>query len=217
MDQRWARPWFAATAACVVAGIVIQMFVNGHNASFFGGSTVGRILNIFAFFTIDSNVLIGVACALLAIRLDRTSTPFAVLRLTGLISITVTFVVFHVVLSRLLDLDSWAQAANQLQHTVVPILSIVGWLAFGPRGLTSGPMIKLTVIFPLAYMLFTAIRGPLASNWYPYPFVNVHELGYVRVLINAVWIALLFIGFAAAATALDRRLAGPPATGHPAP
>jgi hypothetical protein len=204
MDQRWARPWFAATAACVVAGIVIQMFVNGHNASFFGGSTVGRILNIFAFFTIDSNVLIGVACALLAIRLDRTSTPFAVLRLTGLISITVTFVVFHVVLSR-------------LQHTVVPILSIVGWLAFGPRGLTSGPMIKLTVIFPLAYMLFTAIRGPLASNWYPYPFVNVHDLGYVRVLINAVWIALLFIGFAAAATALDRRLAGPPATGHPAP
>ena len=208
MDQRWARPWFALTAACVAGGIIVQLFVTTNNTSSFGGSPVNRALNFFAFFTIQSNVLIGIACLLLAVRLERSSAGFAVLRLTGLVAITVTFLVFHVVLSRLLDLDSWAQVANQLQHTVVPILSIAGWLLFGPRGHASARVARWTIGFPLLYMVFTAVRGPLASNWYPYPFTNVHQLGYARVLINALWVALLFLGVAAGAAAADRRLPG---------
>jgi hypothetical protein len=207
MDHRWARPWFAATAACVAAGIVIQLVITAQNTHSFGGSPLNRALNIFAFFTIQSNVLIGVTCLMLAIRLDRQSTAFAAFRMAGLVGITVTFIVFHTVLSRLLDLDTWAQAANQLQHTVVPILSIVGWVAFGPRGKASGKVVKLAVIFPVLYMIFTAVRGPLASHWYPYPFIDVSKLGYARVLINTLWIALLFFAVAAGAAALDKRLA----------
>ena len=117
-----------------------------------------------------------------------------------------TFVVFHVVLSRLLDLETWAEAANQLLHTVVPVLAIVGWFAFGPRGLTSARVAKLTMLFPLFYMAFTLIRGPLNSDWYPYPFADVKALGYLRVIINAAWITLLFVALAAGATTLDKRL-----------
>lgn len=206
MDQRWARPWFALTALCVAAGIAIQLGISATSPEFFGGSPLNRALNVFAFFTIQSNLIVGGTCLLLALDLDRRSTLFEVLRLTGLVAITVTFVVFHVALSRLLDLDTWAQVANQLQHTIVPVLAVVGWLVFGPRGRTSKQVARYTVIFPLAYMVFTAIRGPLASNWYPYPFADVHALGYPRVAVNALWISLLFVGLAAAATALDRRL-----------
>jgi hypothetical protein len=215
MDRRWARPWFAVTAACVVAGIVIQLFVSADDASFFGGSSLNRALNVFAFFTIQSNLLVGVACLLLALDLDRQSSLFAVVRLTGLVGITVTFIVFHVALSHLLDLDTWAQTANQLQHTVVPILAVVGWVAFGPRGLTSARVAWWTTLFPLAYMAFTVIRGPLASDFYPYPFADVQELGYPRVVINALWVALLFVGIAAAANALDKRLSSAVLTTRP--
>ena len=55
-------------------------------------------------------------------------------------------------------------------------------------------------------MVFTLIRGPLASDFYPYPFADVKSLGYLRVCINAVWVALLFVSVAAAATALDKAL-----------
>lgn len=205
MGRRWSRPWFAATAACVLAGIVIQLVISWRTPGFFGGSPLNRALNVFAFFTIQSNVLVGVTCGLLAVR-PRASRVFAVLRLTSLVGITVTFVVFHVVLSRLLDLDTWAQAANQLQHTVVPVLAVVGWLVFGPRGLTSPRVARLTVVFPLLFVVFTMVRGPLASHWYPYPFVDVTALGYARVAVNGLWVALLFIGVAAGATWLDRRL-----------
>jgi hypothetical protein len=213
MDARWARPWFAATAAAVLAGVVIQLFVSANSDSAFGGSPVNQALNIFAYFTVLSNVIVGVTTLLLALDPNRTSSTFALFRLIGLVAITVTFIVFHVVLSRLLDLETWAEAANQLLHTVVPILAIVGWGVFGPRGLTSARIARLTVLFPLAYMIFTVIRGPLASNFYPYPFADVHALGYLRVSINALWVALLFVGVAAAATALDPRLPAPTAAG----
>jgi hypothetical protein len=206
MEARWARPWFAATSAAVLAGLIIQLFVTADNTAAFGGSPVNRALNVFAYFTIQSNLLVGVATLLLAVDPDRSSSWFDVLRLVGLVAITVTFIVFHVALSRLLDLETWAQAANQLQHTVVPVLAVTGWLLFGPRGSTSARVAKLTVLFPAAYMIFTVIRGPLASDFYPYPFADVARLGYSRVAINGLWVALLFVGVAAAATALDRRL-----------
>ena len=133
---------------------------------------------------------------------------FSVFRLIGLVGITVTFVVFHVALSHLLGLETWAEAANQLLHTVVPVLAIAGWVAFGPRRLTSARVARLSVLFPVFYMTFTLIRGPLNSDWYPYPFADVKTLGYLKVIINGFWIALLFVALAAGATALDRRLAG---------
>ena len=206
MNSRWARPWFALTAVCVLAGLIVQIVLSATDPTVFGGSPVNRSLNVFAYFTIQSNVLVGVTCLLLALDPHRTSTVFAVFRLIALVAITVTFLVFHVVLSGLLDLDTWGQVGNQLVHTVVPALAISGWVMFGPRGLTSGSVVRWTVAFPALYVVFTAIRGPLASNWYPYPFADVHKLGYLRVSINAVWIMLLFLALAALAHALDRKL-----------
>src|ERR1700712_5742588 len=136
MNARWARPWFGLTAFLVLVEIVSTLLVTANDESTFGGSPVNRALNIFAFFTIDSNLLIGAVCLLLVIRMNRSSTVFAVFRLTGIVGITVTFIVFHTVLSGLLDQESWAAFNNLLQHTVVPVMAIIGWLAFGPRGLT---------------------------------------------------------------------------------
>jgi len=210
MDRRWARPWFAATAACVFAGVLIQLFVTANNTANFGGTPLARALNIFVFFTIQSNLIVGATTLLLALNPTRSSTMFQAFRLTGLVAITVTFVVFHVALSHLLDLDTWAQAANQLLHTVVPALAVTGWWTFGPHRLTSTRIAKLTTLFPVGYMTFTLIRGPLASDFYPYPFANPVKLGYLAVITNAIWIGLLFVALAAAATALDKRLAGRP-------
>src|SRR5580704_2802066 len=206
MDPKWARPWFAATALAVLAGLIIQIGVTSGDTSVFGGTPLGRSLNVFSFFTIQSNLIVGVTTLLLALDPLRSSTAFRVFRLIGLVAITVTFVVFHVALSHLLDLETWAEAANQLLHTVVPALAIVGWLAFGPRGLASARIAKLAVLFPVFYLAFVLIRGPLNSDWYPYPFVDVKTLGYLKVAINGAWIALLVVALAAGAASLDKRL-----------
>jgi hypothetical protein len=201
---RWARPWFAVTALCVVAGVALSVYSAARNPGYFH-SGVERAFNAFAFFTIQSNLIVGGTTALLAVRLDRPSTVFRTFRLIGLVAIIVTGVVYHVALARIFDLDGIDQLGNQLVHTVVPLLAVIGWLVFGPRGMTSRRVAWLSLLFPVCWLAFTLIRGAVI-HWYPYPFINVSVIGYAKAILNAFWVALLLLGVAAGATALDSRL-----------
>jgi hypothetical protein len=202
--QRWARPWFAVTALCVIAGVALSVYSAAKNPGYFR-SGVERGFNAFAFFTIQSNLIVGGTTALLALRLDRPSTVFRTFRLIGLVAIVVTGVVYHVALASIFDLDGIDQLGNQLVHTVVPLLAVIGWLVFGPRGMTSRRVAWLSLLFPVCWMAFTLIRGAVI-HWYPYPFIDVSVIGYGKAILNAFWVALLLLGVAAGATALDSRL-----------
>jgi len=150
--------WFGATAALVLTGIAIQIPVAANSThGFFHGAFAA--LNVFAFFTVQSNLIVGATCLLLAVRLERASEVFDVFRLIGVVAISVTGIVYHVALAGLFDLDSWALAADMILHTAVPILVVVGWLFYGPRGRTSRRVARYALLFPLGYMTFTVIRG----------------------------------------------------------
>ena len=116
--------------------VALSVYSAAKNPGHFHGG-VERGFNAFAFFTIQSNLIVDGTTLLLAIRLDRASTVFGTLRLIGVVAITVTGVVYHVALARIFDLDGIDQLGNQLVHTAVPLLAVLGWLIFGPRGLTS--------------------------------------------------------------------------------
>jgi len=201
-----ARAWFGLTALAAFAGVLIQMIVTANEKAVHFHTPLSRSLNVLVFFTIDSNLIVGATCLVLATNPKRSSTTFNTARLTGVVAITITGLVYHAVLAKLLDLESWALVADNLTHTLVPVMGVLGWLIFGPRGLTSSRVTRLTLIFPLAWIVFTLIRGSII-DFYPYPFIDVTHLGYARVLINCVWIAILYLALAAGASALDRRLA----------
>ena len=204
MPARWARPWFAATALCVAAGVALSVYTAVQTPGHFH-SAVARGFNTFAFFTILSNLIVGATTLLLAVKPDQTSTVFKTFRLIGLVAITLTGIVYHVALASVLDLDGIHQFGNQLVHTVVPLLAVIGWVAFGPRGLTSARIAGLSLLFPFCWLAFTLIRGAVI-HWYPYPFIDVTRIGYGKAILNCFWVALLLFGLAAAATALDSRL-----------
>jgi hypothetical protein len=64
------------------------------------------------------------------------------------VAITVTGIVFHAVLAQTLDLKSWDAVGNELAHTVMPVMAIVGWLLAGPRRLVSPRIVWLSLTFP---------------------------------------------------------------------
>lgn len=204
-----ARLWFGATAAIVGAGLVIQLLVVATASSSRWGSIPARLFNVFCYFTIESNLIVGVTCLLLAIRLERPSLTFRVFRMIGLVGITITGIVYHVAIARLVEFDAWALAADQLTHTVVPIATVIGWLMYGPRGQASWRVIRLVLLYPLAYIVFTLVRGRIV-HFYPYHFIDVPSLGYGKVAANGFWIALLFLAAAAGYRALDRWLGRDP-------
>jgi hypothetical protein len=204
MRSQRARLWFAVTAGCVIAGVALSVYTAVQGPGHFT-TGVQRGFNAFAFFTIQSNLIVGGTTLLLALNPDRTSTVFRVSRLIGLVAITVTGLVYHVALASVLDLDGLHQLGNQLVHTVVPLLAVVGWLMFGPRDLTSPRIARLSLVFPVLWLAFTLIRGSVI-HWYPYPFIDVTKIGYGKAVLNCVWVSLLLLGLAAGATVIDGRL-----------
>jgi len=203
--QRIARALFAVTALAVLVGLIVQVQVSAGLKGTQFTSTSSLVFNVFCYFAVQSNIIVGATAALLAVRLDHPSTVFRVFRLAGLIAIAITFVVFHLALAHLQDLRGAAAFADGLLHTVVPVLAVSGWLVFGPRRAISWRIAALAVLFPLCWVAFALVRGALI-DFYAYPFIDVRVLGYARVLGNVVLIGLLFFALAAVALTLDRRL-----------
>ncbi|MFG1816096.1 Pr6Pr family membrane protein [Kribbella sp. NPDC049174] len=200
------RSWAGLTALIVAAGIVVQLIVTANGTEGFFPDNPDRVFNVFAYFTIQSNLLLGGTALMLALQPDRPqSTLFKTLRLNGVLCIAVTGIVYHVALAGLDDLSGWAAVANFLLHTAAPVVGVLGWLLFGPRGRTDPRIVAWSLVFPLLWLVFTLVRGEFVG-FYPYPFVDVAEHGYPRVLLNCLLVAVLFLALAAGATSLDRRL-----------
>jgi hypothetical protein len=196
---------FGLTALTMLVGLLIQIVVAVNADEGYFDGAAARIFNVFCYFTVQSNVIVGVTCLLLAIDPHRRSTVFKVFRLVGLVDIAITGVVYHVALADLQELTGEALIADQLLHTVVPIMAVVGWVMFGPREQISWPIIGWAALIPAAWVVFTLIRGPIV-DFYPYPFIDVDLHGYAVVMRNIALVGVVFGAFAALAKWLDGAL-----------
>lgn len=206
-----ARLWSGVVAAVCLLGVLLQIVSSAVNPSERFPTGAASAANIFSFFTILTNLLLGVTSLLLARGRppfgSRGGTVLRVLHLDAILGIAVTGVVYHLVLAPLDDPRGLAAVANFLLHTAAPVLGVVGWLVVGPRGLTTLRTVLLAAVYPVAWFAVTLVRGAVIG-WYPYPFVNVAVLGYGRVALNSLVVAVLFLGLGFGALAVDRRLPG---------
>lgn len=62
------------------------------------------------------------------------------------------------------------------------------------------------LVYPVAYLVYTMVRGRIVGT-YPYPFLDVSTLGYLRVLANAMVLLVVFLGIGALIIAISRRRA----------
>lgn len=205
VSERAARAWFAATALVVLAAVVLQVVVTATSSEGFFPTAPQRTLNLFAYFTVQSNVLVGITSARLARRLETGDLAARALRLASVLGILVTGVVYHTVLRQLFDLEGAAAVADVLLHTVSPLMCVGGWLLLGPRGGADLRSAAWALLFPVLWLAFTLLRGAVVGFW-PYPFVDVDELGLGQVAVNCLVLTGLFTGLALCARALDRRL-----------
>lgn len=213
------RAWHALIALLVLAAVIVQIIVavrvsgTPHETSvglLRGSSTAGRIIRVLSFFTIESNLLSGLVSAQLAIRPDRDGTAWRSLRLAALFGITITGIVYSTVLAKIHEPNGTAETfVNDLVHYVVPVMMILGWLAFGPRPRIIRATILGSLLFPLLWIIYTLIRGAI-WKWYPYPFLDVSTHGYLRVAINAVLVTVVLGAVAALFAVGDRKLPAAP-------
>lgn len=224
--QNIARVIYALTAVAVIVGIAFTLWSNIHTDTIvhvFGAahdpteysSTLMKVVSEFFYFTIWSNVLIGITSGLLALNPNRDGRIFRVLRLTSLVMIFVTGIVFNTVLLGTFFLPNFfAQWGCNLEHVVVPVLALIGWLVAGPRIAFRKGILFGSLIIPAAWIAFTLILGlfPVAGQvndyFYAYPFIDVMVIGYGAALFHIAIVMVLYVGIAAAVLGLDKVLPG---------
>jgi hypothetical protein len=166
------------------------------------GIRLGRLVS---YFTIQSNLLVAIVTAQLARDPLRDGPAWRVLRLAAVAGITLTGVVHFLLLRPLLDLDGADWVADKLLHMVVPVLAVVGWALFGPRPRIERREIRLTLIWPLAWLAWTLAIGG-TTGWYPYPFLDHREEhGTIGVVVTSVAITVFFVLLLALARYVDQR------------
>jgi hypothetical protein len=199
-----ARVWFGITALYAFAGVALAVFMSVRTPGHFNNG-IERELNVFSFLTVQSTLIVGATTLMLAIKLDRISIVFRAFRLIGLVTVTLAGIVYNVALVSVPELDGWTQVGHQLLHTIMPLLTVVGWLMFGPRKVISPRIAWLSALFPFSWLTFTLVRGAVI-HWYPYPFIDVTRIGYVKTIRDCLFVSLLLFGLAAGASALDNFL-----------
>ncbi|SEF27131.1 hypothetical protein SAMN05421837_103649 [Amycolatopsis pretoriensis] len=200
-SETLTRAWFAVTAVVALTGLVSQVVATASDPD-------GRLANLLCFFTIDSNLLVAITSALVALGVAR-GRLFTVLWLDALVGIIVTGIVYQVALAGLYELHGLPLFSDTMLHKVTPILFVLGWLLAAPRGVLTWSTVWWSLLYPLAWLAFTLPRGAL-TGFYPYPFVDAGALGYGRVALNCVFIGLFFTALAAGAFLYDRRLTPAP-------
>lgn len=207
-----ARWWHVATIVIIVASLVAQLAltISGENILLdeegqADAETPERVLRFFSYFTVQANIVLAVGAATLAANLWRDGSGWRVLRLDGVLGITVTGLIFVTVLLPIVEVSGLAAWTNAGMHYVSPILGLGGWLFFGPRPRVDVATAGKALIWPMAWLAYTLVLGEL-TDWYPYPFVDVNEHGYGRVVVNIVVIFALGLALLLAFRVLDRKL-----------
>ncbi len=168
-----------------------------------------RIYRYFAYFTIQSNILVAVTSTVLARDplLDRTGWRIA--RLAGIVGITVTGLVHFFLLRPLLDLDGNNWVADKLLHMVVPVLAVAAWAWVGPRPRTTWREAAYGLLWPVVWLAWTLVVAQV-DGWVPYPFLDADEEGWASVVVVSIGVTVLFLGLFALYRWLDRRLPAQP-------
>ncbi len=162
----------------------------------------------FSYFTIQSSLINAVILALsglAAVRPRHEGSLLGVLRASVVSYAVVTAVVYNVLLRGLPD-EGYVgiQWPNEVLHVWVPLFLLLDWLFSPSRPVLRMRDVRIVVIYPLAWLAFTFVRG-LLDGWFPYPFLAPSgPNGWGGVLVYVLGIAAFIVGIALALIAISR-------------
>jgi len=179
------------------------------------------VTNFFSYFTILSNLVAVVALAIGGIwmlRNRRTSDAepawLATLLVCASTYMIVTGIVYNILLRNIALAglsDVWT---NETLHVAIPVVMLLDVLLAPRRRALPWSVLWIVAAFPIVWAAYTLIRAefitaPLTgySWWYPYPFLNPHEVpaGYIGVAGYVLGIAIVIVAVGAFVVWIGRR------------
>lgn len=186
-----ARVYHLAVALVGTTGLAISMIISADNPV--GGGAINGIIFTLSYFTVWSNIVTVIVNWMLAADPTRDGKWFRWLRMTSLVMIVITGLIYALILAASAKPCGWGIYTNLAYHYIVPWATLLGFLLFGPRPRFTWDLVPKMMLIPVAWLAFTLLHGlmtvnapgsvctntPLQTgvNFYPYPFINVNYDG----------------------------------------
>ena len=119
------------------------------------------------------------------------------MKFTITLCIMLTGLVAAILLRGMFDSMTYMQRIGIfLLHDVTPICTVLDYFVFDEKGYTTKDMPLIAADFPLLYVtyIFITASSYTGSDKYPYPFININQIGLPMVCINIILLAIIFIG-----------------------
>ncbi len=172
-------------------------------------STSTRFFQTFSYYTVQSNLWVLIFFGvLLWFEIKKRPWDYPWIRLFKTmftIGIFVTFLVYHFLLRPSLGTDTGSFEVGGLNdlfvHYIVPIMTLLDYLIFDPKGKMKWYSPLFNLIRPLDYVLYLLIYNLLGGRFtfgsststYPYFFLDIDRFGFLGVLQWSVLILLLYL------------------------
>lgn len=164
--------------------------------------STGSLVNVFSYFTIESNLLAIVALAVGGAMAPR-GPGWVWFRGAATFYMLVTGIVYAALLANA-EVGLVSPWVDPALHQVMPAVMVVDWICFSPWPARAVRPALAWLAFPLVYLAYSLSRGA-AVDWYPYPFLDPrHPGGYGRVAVYCVVLALVMAALALAVAARGR-------------
>jgi len=195
--------------AVVVAAVAWPALMLQYWLILWSGPIGYATVRYFSFFTILSNLLVAMVAASAATGGNWAPLRFwRKPRVRGLaaLCIAVTCLIYATILAGQWHPQGPQLIADRAVHYVVPFLYLFWWAVLLPHGTLVWRDALRWLLFPLAFLAWTLLRGAVVHE-YPYPFVDVTNLGYGTVMINSLMVGVLFVVLGLVLVGIDRALA----------
>ncbi len=158
-------------------------------------SVTETIIRFFSFFTILTNTLVAVCFTILLLNQKTNwgrffSNPKTLTAIT--VYISMVGIAYNIILRSLWDPKGLQLIVDELLHSVIPLFFILYWLIFVPKTELYWKNVFPWLVYPFVYLVFILFRGAF-SGFYPYPFINVNNLGYNKVFLNSGRLLIVFL------------------------
>lgn len=162
--------------------------------------------NLVRYYTSLSNLIV-LGYLLLSFFSDAIPDHlWQIMSFSSVMSILLTFLVYHGLLSSMDRQQAREEGrpgifwnyGNLVLHYVIPVLTMIYYMIFEPRGLLRVEDGVFWTIIPLLYLvgilgLAHVNRKRNGEAFYPYPFLDVKELGGRKVLQNCALLIAVFL------------------------
>ncbi|AVX04663.1 hypothetical protein MXMO3_02142 [Maritalea myrionectae] len=180
--------WFGVFAGFCF--LTLQFIITIQARLELGDNLLGALWFLLTFFTVLSNI--GVLAVHISARFDWPHFAWfrrAYVRTMLAVLILIVMVVYHLVLAPLWQPKGFFAVANIGLHYITPLIYLGWWTLFRREHAASFGDIPAMLLPPVLYLIWAMARG-LAIGEYPYPFLDMAELGFGRTALNS---AALFL------------------------